>query len=248
MRGEDVRQLQLALNTRARNRDMQTIKVDGVYGVATARLMREVAYQLGALQSTISRGATVGIQRMIREPHKRTAAQKQRAKARRRRHAKPKIVSLRAPVSQQFGGLGTFIGLVGHYTAGPRDTSDAHGLALLRAYNSQHRAQGWGGIGYHLAILSSGTIVRLRPVGWKGTHVAGANTGRVGVVVLGGPGQRMTSAQRASWAWLIANGHTTAMPSSHRLPAKPQRVWVHSDLNATACPGAYKTDYRRLHA
>jgi N-acetylmuramoyl-L-alanine amidase len=159
--------------------------------------------------------------------------------------AKPKIRRLAAPMTQNFGALGPTRPGVGHYTAGPRDTSDAHAIALFTQYNAQHRSYGWGALGYHLVICSSGTLLLGRPTGWKGAHTAGENTGRVGVVVAGGPGQRMAAAQRETLAWLKAHGHTAAMPASHRLPVGALNAMaVHNDLNATACPGTYETDYK----
>ena len=161
--------------------------------------------------------------------------------------SKPKFIRLHAPMSRSFGALGSTRAGVGHYTAGPRDTSDRHGVALFAEYNRQHRAAGWGAIGYHLAILSSGNVLLLRPTSWKGSHTAGQNTGRIGIVVAGGPGQRMTAAQRSTLTWLKNHGHTGAMPSSHRLPVGWHRGFrVHSDLGSTACPGAYKSDYRKI--
>ncbi len=245
--GDDVAALQAAANKRAKSRGIEPTKADGIYGGDTARIVREVAYALGALESTITKGATVGIQRLIRDPQARTAGQRRRAEQRKKKRAPgrtPKIVRLQVPMTNQFGPRGGWLGIVGHYTAGPRDQNDAHGLAMLRSYNAQHRRQGWGAIGYYACLLSSGTVVLCRPAGWKGAHVAGANTGRLGVVVCGGPGQRMTAEQRASLRWLHDHGHTTAMPESHRLPSRPPRVWVHRDLNATACPGAYASDYK----
>lgn len=244
-RGADVRSLQVALNQRLKARGRNTITVDGHYGPRTHDAVLEMAYALGALPSTIQKGATPGVQRMIRDPNGRTTAQKRRAAERKKRHASPKVVKLSVPMEKRFGDRGGWQGLVCHYTAGPRDTSDPHGISLLRGYNLQHRAAGWGAIGYGAAILSSGTIVLLRPAGWKGAHVAGHNTGKIGIVVLGGPGQRMTEAQEASLRWLLANGHTAAMPASHRWPAPPPRVWMHKDLNATTCPGDYAIDYRK---
>lgn len=159
---------------------------------------------------------------------------------------KPKMIRLRAPMTQKFGPLGPTRPGVGHYTAGPRDQSDGHAVALATGYNAQHRAQGWGAMGYMLALCSSGSLLLARPTSWKGAHVAGENTGRIGIVVFGGPGQRMTDAQRATLEWLRQHGHTAAMPQSHRLPVGAMTgLLVHNDLGATACPGAYESDYKR---
>lgn len=176
------------------------------------------------------------------------------AKERRAYHAKklaeldgwkPKIIDLDLNVVSKFGGLGTVVGVTGHWTAGPRDRTDAEAVRLWRQYDKQHRAQDWGGEGYHIGITSNGSIGLLRPVWMKGAHTLGANTGRIGIVVHGKPGDKPTAAQAKTIAWLAEHGHTVAMPSSHRAPVDLQHVqWRgHNDFNATLCPGSFKTMY-----
>jgi hypothetical protein len=87
-RGEDVRRLQVALNDRRRARGLSRITVDGEYGPATAAAMRETARALGAAEATIAKGATVGIQRIVRNPKLRTPVQLARAAARKRAAAR----------------------------------------------------------------------------------------------------------------------------------------------------------------
>lgn len=263
-RGPDVLAVKTETLDRLRARRYKRLPKDpdSTWGDRYADLAADALYALGAAPSTVraARGGrlTVGAQRMIRG-HRRNATQLALATARLpevRKRARasadpdvtpggtPKIVRLNAPMTKNQGDRGPWYGIVGHYTAGPRDSSDSHALALDRQYNDQHRRQGWGAIGYAFNITSDGTIILLRPVSWKGTHVAGGNTGRVGVMVHGGPGQRMTAQQRSAWRWLLANGHTTAMPASHRFPSRPPKVWVHNDLNSTACPGTFESDFK----
>lgn len=87
MTGPDVQALQCALNKRARPRDLATIDVDGEYGPATAGLYRIVGYQLGLLDTTLDRGATIEAQRIVIDPGRRSKAQLARAK--RRTHEGP---------------------------------------------------------------------------------------------------------------------------------------------------------------
>lgn len=87
-RGEDVRRLQVALNDRRQARGLPKVTVDQEYGPATAAAVRETARALGVLESTIAQGATVGIQRIIRNPKLRTPAQLARAAVRKRAAAK----------------------------------------------------------------------------------------------------------------------------------------------------------------
>ena len=247
MTTRQVERLQRAINRRGRTRGVQ-VAVDGILGPQTEAAIERLGYLLGVSPHTGSRQAHRRCRRVIRHPARRTPAElaraRQRMRAYRAEHAAPRIVRLQAPMTNNQGPLGAPREAVGHYTAGPRDTSDAHALSLLRQYNQQHRDQGWGGIAYHLAIATSGTLILCRPTGWKGCHVAMQNSGRIGIVVLGGPGQRMTAAQRATLRWLRAHAHTSAMPASHRAPAPLTRLLVHKDLNATACPGDYEKDYK----
>jgi len=232
---------------------MSTIAVDSILGPASFAAWTEIARALGVHPVTGGKEAARRRYVAVRFPGRRTPTELRRAaqwrKAQRNRNrvasgSQPKTVTLNAPMSQTFGAIGPAREPVGHYTAGPRDTSDSHGLSLLRTYNQQHRAQGWGAIGYHYAILRSGTLVLCRPASWKGAHTAGQNTGRVGIVVLGTTGQRMTAAQRSTLQWLRANAHTTRLPARHRAPAKLRRQTVHRDWNATSCAGDYSLDYK----
>jgi hypothetical protein len=183
--------------------------------------------------------------RALLDRRKQQVAYAERVIARRVR-ATPKIRALGATVENRFGSLGTIERTIGHYTAGPRDTSDDHAFAMWRQYHSQHINQGWGGIGYHYGVTSAGTIALLRPIGYKGAHTAGKNTGSPGIVVHGGPGQRMTGAQRAALEWLYDNAHTSAMPARHRSPKNLRNVHhgVHRDYNPTQCPDSYEIDYK----
>ncbi|RLQ88898.1 peptidoglycan recognition protein family protein [Notoacmeibacter ruber] len=68
-----------------------------------------------------------------------------------------------------------------------------------------HRARGWSGIGYHRVVHLDGTVEDGRPIEKIGAHVAGHNTGTVGLVYVGGvtkdgvtPKDTRTNAQKAS--------------------------------------------------
>lgn len=148
-----------------------------------------------------------------------------------------------------FGPLGSIYWVTGHYTAGPVDTSDAHAIALCQAYDSQHRSQGWGGIGYHYCIARSGTIICLRPIGQKGAHTANANTGNAGIMMHGTTGDKPSAAQERSLHWLLKNAHTSKVPAAHRSPKPLDGVTRrgHKDWpgQATACPGEFHDMYLR---
>jgi hypothetical protein len=248
--GPAVRKLQRELRARDRVADAAALAVDGILGPATWRVWRDTFEALGGLTFEGSAAAARRRYVIVVTPTARTPAELGRARRWRKAHAPvagkaPKIIDLDLQVANLFGPLGAYVETVGHYTGGPRDTSDSHGAALLRSYHHAHAAKGWGGIGYHYAILRSGTILLLRPTSLKGCHVALHNTGRLGIVMPGTTGDRPTPAQVASYRWLLANAHTAALPSAHRAPVRlaDRRVVGHNDLNATDCPGAFKPMY-----
>jgi len=59
-------------------------------------------------------------------------------------------------------------------------------LATMREIQAEHMdTRQWADIGYHFGVGRSGTVFEGRPLGARGTHVAGFNTGSVGVVFFG---------------------------------------------------------------
>jgi N-acetylmuramoyl-L-alanine amidase len=49
-----------------------------------------------------------------------------------------------------------------------------------------HRERGWASIGYHYVIKRDGTVEQGRPENVPGAHVAGHNTGSIGICLIGG--------------------------------------------------------------
>lgn len=68
-----------------------------------------------------------------------------------------------------------------HCTATPegRDIS-------VQTIREWHKANGWSDIGYHWVVLLDGTVQAGRPEALIGAHVAGHNSGTLGVVYVGG--------------------------------------------------------------
>lgn len=70
--------------------------------------------------------------------------------------------------------------------------------------DSWHRQRGWSGIGYHHVIRIFGEIETGRDISQVGAHVAGHNTGSIGVCLVGGvaddgrPAANFTDSQWAS--------------------------------------------------
>ena len=115
-----------------------------------------------------------------------------------------------------FGELGPAYYVTGHFTAGPRAGDWRHAVALARRFHLEHLDAGWGGCGYHYLIADDGSLLCLRPVNLEGAHVGGHNGHNVGIACAGTSGHRPTRAQRETYAWLLANAHTDALPVPHR--------------------------------
>jgi len=262
MSGPDVRKVQEGLNRRASWRDLEFLRVveDGVCGPVTIDHAAKLLYAMGLFGRPIIRVRRDEVlsfycQRLLRGSRPRTAPMKALDQARRPRVRRwrldqgPRIVRLGRAISNVFGPLGTFEATSGHYTAGPVPTSDAEGLALFRAYHEHHRRLGWGGLSYAFVVLPTGTIILGHEPMQKAAHVLNHNSGNVGVVVPGTTGDTANAAQQRTLRWLVANAHTSRMPSSHRLPKpigqasivlRPHQDWPD---NFTGCPGDFRPFY-----
>jgi hypothetical protein len=149
-----------------------------------------------------------------------------------------------------FGPLGPEQFVTGHHTAGPQDHSLKEATALCRQYHRDHKAKGWGGIGYHFCIprnaAPDGTlrIICLRPTGLKGAHVGGHNSKNIGIMFHGTTGDHPSIHQRRALLWLLENAHTRRMPKAHRTDysLKNKKRYGHKDWSghtSNACPGGF---------
>lgn len=118
-----------------------------------------------------------------------------------------------------------------HCTATPegRDVS----VQTIREWHVRDRK--WSDIGYHWVVLLDGTVQAGRPEALVGAHVAGHNTGTLGVVYVGGvakdgktPKDTRTPAQKAA---LLA--HVKALIERYPTITK---VTGHNQHAAKACP------------
>ena len=118
--------------------------------------------------------------------------------------------------------------IVVHHSASGLTTTiqDIHGW---------HLAQGWAGVGYHYSIYPNGDIHRGRPEWAKGAHAYqdiqhDANSDGIGICLIGDFTNTVpTEAQIVSLIWLVHDIWS-------RYPGLA--VIRHSDVQATACPGA----------
>jgi hypothetical protein len=147
-----------------------------------------------------------------------------------------------------FGDVGELTRVYGHYTGGPRAKTREALIATARSVHAQHKNQGWGGCSYAVMIGDDGTLILMNPIGRKAAGVAGHNTGSVHVNVPGTTGDVMTDKAEKTLRWYVENAHTRRVPKAHRAPVSLRSLdgRVHSDDNATACPGSYTSSYRRI--
>ncbi len=133
-------------------------------------------------------------------------------------------------------------GIVVHHSATPAQVRGQRVDAKF--LDEVHATRGWGvrygqktyHIGYHYVILPDGTVEPGRPEWMPGAHTVGYNN-YLGICLVGdfsdhdGRTAHPTQAQQDALAELIA----AKMDQYHLAPA---RLYRHSDLDATECPGS----------
>ncbi|MEE4013917.1 peptidoglycan-binding domain-containing protein [Roseibium sp. FZY0029] len=98
-----------------------------------------------------------------------------------------------------------------------------------------HKARGWSGVGYHFFIKKDGTVQTGRPIEKIGAHVAGHNTGSIGICLHGLKEDRFTEAQFDSLRTLCGQ-----INAAYGLQ---MRFRGHCEVAAKACP---VFDYRKV--
>ena len=165
--------------------------------------------------------------------------------------ARPRIITARSiglAFQNLFGDLGPEVDVTGHYSAGARARTWQEGVARAQSFHADHKAKGWGGIGYHFVIADDGALICARPTLLKGAHTALHNTQNLGINCPGTTGDRPTTKQQATYRWLLANAHTAALPQAHRTDRDLRQARLHGHKewpdNATACPGLFLAMYK----
>jgi hypothetical protein len=146
---------------------------------------------------------------------------------------------------------GSLAGAVVHHTAGSNSyTTVAQAMAQIRGDQAYHiDARGWCDIGYNFVVDKWGNIYEGRANSLTqaviGVHATGANTGTVGVSMLGnydtvGTTPQMIDAVGRIIGWRLAAYGVNPLgagtyPSGLYLP----RIVGHRDVTSTACPGRY---------
>lgn len=120
-----------------------------------------------------------------------------------------------------------------HHTESPTNDSLSP-EARLRQIQSYHMdVKGWCDIGYHYLISRDGRIWEGRPESLLGTHAGGANTGNLGVSVMGShDATPVTDTQLDRMAALVGT-----LARAHGVPIDRTRIKGHREYKATSCPG-----------
>ncbi|WLR94256.1 peptidoglycan recognition protein family protein [Shinella zoogloeoides] len=138
--------------------------------------------------------------------------------------------SAAAVIEKQAKATRKIVEIIVHCTATPerRDYS----LETIRKW---HLERGWNDIGYHYVVHPDGVIEAGRPEAKVGSHVAGHNSGTLGIVYVGGvaadgktPKDTRTAAQKAALLDL-------AKALIAKYPAI-KKVTGHNQYAAKACP------------
>ncbi|WP_026379377.1 N-acetylmuramoyl-L-alanine amidase [Afifella pfennigii] len=119
--------------------------------------------------------------------------------------------------------------IIVHCTATPEGRR-----VTVKEIDAWHRARGWSGIGYHRVVHLDGKVEDGRPIAKIGAHVAGHNTGTIGLVYVGGvetDGKTATDTRTPAQREALVS-------ELQRLVAlfKIRKISGHRDYAAKACP------------
>lgn len=146
---------------------------------------------------------------------------------------------------------GAFRFMTFHHAAGWSATTRAEGIAAVKAIQDFHQnGRGWSDIGYQFLIDRGGRLYQGRPfldgatsldqvpLLALGAHVGGANTGNIGIAILGcyHPPEGSQCAEQITPEAL--NTYITLFAFlSERYGIEPELIRGHRDFSSTACPG-----------
>lgn len=129
--------------------------------------------------------------------------------------------------------LGNVYRMAIHHTESPT-VDKLSPAARMRQIQSYHMdVKGWCDIGYHYLISRDGRIWEGRPVAQLGSHAGGANTGNVGVALMGSHDTTpITETQIDSVAQIIR-----AVAGAYNLAIDRSVIKGHRQYKETSCPG-----------
>lgn len=125
-----------------------------------------------------------------------------------------------------------------------RHLSTAEKVAHVHDWHVKDR--GWSDIGYHYLIDRDGTTLPGRPVERVGAHVAGHNTGSIGVALFGGHGSSETDKFSDHFTPQQENALRELLDELKvRFPAI-KKISGHNEYAAKACPGFNVQAWQRV--
>lgn len=149
---------------------------------------------------------------------------------------------------------GTYTNITFHHAAGFTATTREEGIVQVRAIQEFHQnGRGWSDIGYQFVIDRGGNVYQGRPFMDSsttleeiprlalGAHVGGANTGNIGICMLGcyhPPEVAYTCTDQATSASLDSYVSMFAfLGQAYEIPINGNTVKGHRDFSSTSCPG-----------
>jgi N-acetylmuramoyl-L-alanine amidase len=128
--------------------------------------------------------------------------------------------------------------IIVHCTATPADwRADQTTSAKVAAIRQMHLDRGWSDIGYHYIIDRDGTVMRGRPLDRVGAHVAGHNTGTIGISLFGGHGSTATDKFGDNFTPAQEKALRALIGELRRDYPTIKKVTGHNQYAAKACPG-----------
>ena len=115
-------------------------------------------------------------------------------------------------------------------------------VAEIRRWHTRDR--GWSDIGYHYLIDRDGSVAPGRPVSRIGAHVAGRNTGTIGVSLLGGHGSATSDPFEANYTPAQDRALRALLADLQRQFPSIRTISGHNWYAAKACPGFDVTKWR----
>jgi hypothetical protein len=121
--------------------------------------------------------------------------------------------------------------IVIHHSVTAEGKNQAQVEAILRRIDEQHKANGWGAIGYNLAVDFAGRVYEARGIDLHGAHAVGSNGKGYGICYIGDGRNGVTPEALTAIKKLVAELQARSL--------KKLEIVGHHQVNNTACPGTH---------
>jgi len=116
-----------------------------------------------------------------------------------------------------------------HHSVTAEGKTQAEVEGILRRIDDQHRNNGWGGIGYNIAVDFAGRVYEARGIDIHGAHASGSNMVGYGICYIGDGRKRITPEALSAIRTLVIELQARSL--------KKLQVVGHNQVNNTECPG-----------